>query len=72
MRGRGQGSLLGERNGTIVCFTHTADAGADEPEEGGEVLCVGGEVCEVECQEGEVVRGVDARVNVPQKPFVAI
>lgn len=47
-------------------------ARADEPEEGGRVLGVVEEVGKVEGEEGEVVGGVDAGVDLPQEPFVVV
>lgn len=69
--GRGLGVEDGG-DGAVVGGAETADAGADEPEEGGGVFCVVEEVSEVEGEDGEVVCGVDGGVDVAEEPLVVV
>lgn len=69
---RGNGCLFSESDGTVICLAHTADAGPNKPEEGGEVFGVVEKVSEIEGQQGEVIGGIDAGVDVPQEPFIVV
>lgn len=73
--GTRSGSGLGVEDGgdgAVVCGAETADAGADEPEEGRGVFGVVEEVGEVEGDDGEVVCGVDGGVDVAEEPLVVV
>lgn len=70
-----RGSGLGVEDGgdgAVVGGAQTADAGADEPEEGGGVFGVVEEVGEVEGEDGEVVCGVNGGVDVAEEPLVVV
>ncbi len=56
----------------MVCFAQAADSSRDEPEEGRRVSCIVEKVGEAKSEEGEIVGGVYAGVDVPQEPFVAV
>lgn len=59
-------------DGGVVRAGHPAHARPDHPQEGVVVFGVVEEVGQVEGQQGEVVGGVDARVDVPQEPPVVV
>lgn len=64
--------MFSESDGTVICLAHTADSGPNKPEERGEVFGVVEKVSEIEGQQGEVIGGIDAGIDVPQEPMVVV
>ena len=72
MRRRSCGRPSSQSYGSVVCLTETSNASANQPEEGRRVFGVIEEIGQVEGQEGEIIGGIYAGVNISKKPLVEI